>query len=358
MWMSAAIHTIMFALLSCFLLFFVSVTNADRTGAYRNSPFAAEDNSDWMSELPDDAVLGSLSLPGTHDSGAYNFGGPAVETQSMNIDQQLKAGIRALDIRLGRSNLNLGTECNGPDLWTFHGITCQFEKFSDILTTVEAFLNDHPDETIVMRVKRENGSIPNFASVVEAEMDAFEDLFYNGGSTNLILNQVRGFVVLLRDYDGSTRGISWQTLDIQDQYRISSNWALANKWNAVRNHFIDTDNISVDLSVNFLSASGGSFPYFVASGKSSWETYAPALLTGWTDASFWPFNTCDQNNACIVEYYRTNCSWKVCSVAFKGTNLMAREFIESTVRLKTGIVMSDFPGPSLISAIIDTNTFI
>ena len=348
----------MFALVLCFLLLLVSTTNADRTGAYRNSPFAAEDNSGWMSELPDEALIGSLSLPGTHDSGAYNFGGPTTETQSMNIDEQLKAGIRALDIRLGRSHLNLGAECNnGPDLWTFHGISCQFEKFSDILTSVENFLNEHSTETVVMRIKKENGKIPDFASVVEAEMDAFENLFYNGESTNPTLNQVRGSVVLLRDYDGSTRGISWQTLDIQDEFRISSNWALASKWNAVRNQFIDTDNESNDLSVNFLSASVGSFPYFVASGKSSWETYAPALLTGWTDASFWPFNTCDQNNACIVEYYRTNCAWRVCSVAFKGTNLMAREFIESTMRQKVGIVMADFPGPNLISAIIDTNTF-
>lgn len=346
----------MFALV---LLFLVSTTSADRTGSYRNSPFASEDNSDWMSELPDNALLGSLSLPGTHDSGAYNFGGPTTETQSMNIHEQLQAGIRALDIRLGRNHLNLGARCNDPDnLWTFHGISCQFEKFSDILTTVEAFLMEHPAETVVIRVKRENGNIFDFASVVEAEMDAFEGLFYDGGSNNPTLNQVRGLVVLLRDYGGSTRGISWQTLDIQDEYRISSNWALANKWNAVRNQFIDTDNISTDLSVNFLSASGGSFPYFVASGKSSWETYAPALLTGWTDASFWPFNTCDQNNACIVEYYRTNCAWRVCSVAFKGTNLMAREFIESTVQTKTGIVMIDFPGPNLIAAIIDTNTFI
>lgn len=136
--------------------------------------------------------------------------------------------------------------------------------------------------------------------------------------------------------------------------RISSNWALANKWNYVRNQLIDADNESDRIYVNFLSAAGGSFPYFVASGKSSWGTWSPALLTGWTEG-WWPFNTCDRNNACIEEYYRTNCSFRVCSVAFKGVNLMARDFIQDALVTRAGVVFADFPGPSLIGAIIDTN---
>lgn len=31
---------------------------------------------------------------------------------------------------------------------------------------------------------------------------------------------------------------------------------------------------------------------------------------------------------------------------------MAREFIESAVRLKTGVVMSNFPGPNLVSGCV------
>lgn len=159
----------------------VTIVRADRTGAYRNSRLAAEDNSDWMSELPDDALLSSLSLPGTHDTGAYNFGGETTETQGMNVDEQLKAGIRAWDVRLGVSHLNLGVQCKGPDLWTFHGISCQFEKFTDILARAEIFLDEHPSETIVMRVRQENGNIADFTTTVEAEMDVFVDLFYDGG---------------------------------------------------------------------------------------------------------------------------------------------------------------------------------
>ena len=62
-----------------------------------------------MSKLPGAVTLSRLSLPGTHDTGAYNSGGMAVVTQTMNVSQQLKAGIRAWDMRLGYNLI-----CPGP----------------------------------------------------------------------------------------------------------------------------------------------------------------------------------------------------------------------------------------------------
>jgi 1-phosphatidylinositol phosphodiesterase len=139
---------------------------------------------------------------------------------------------------------------------------------------------------------------------------------------------------------------------------MSSNWDLANKWNAVRNQLIDADSPSGLIYVNFFSAEGGPFPHFVASGKSSQETDAPALWTGWYDGPFWPFNNCYHDNCCIEEFYRGECTFRVCPVAFKGVNIMAREFIELFVRIRTGIIMADFPGPGLIGDIIEMNDFI
>ena len=295
--------------LVCFLLISSTTVSADRTDAYRNNKNAVENNSDWMMYLPDDRLLSQLSLLGTHDTGSYNFGGETTETQGMNAAEQLKAGIRAWDMRLGNKHLNLDLQCKAPDLWTFHGIMCQFEKFSDILATAATFLDVHPSETLVMRVRQENGENSDFSTIVEAKMDAFPELFYDGDNVNPTLGEIRGKIVLFRDYSGSARGIPWQSLNIQDQFHVNSNWALAEKWNFVRNQFIDADNTSTSqIYVNFLSAAGGSFPYFVASGKSSWETSAPALLTGWTDG-FWPFNSCDRDMNCIDEFYRTNCAF-------------------------------------------------
>lgn len=276
----------------------------------------------------------------------------------MPISEQLVAGIRAFDIRLGQNHLNAGVQCQGPTLWAMHGMVCQFLKFGDLLKEVNDFLNVHQEEMLVMRIRLENGNIPDFASKVEAEMDSYPGLFYSGGSFDPTLGEARGQVILLRDYSGSSRGIPWSSLKIQDEWKVGNNWELSRKWNAIRNKLIDANDKSPHTYVNFLSAAGGSFPYFVASGKSSWETTAPALLTGWTEGGFWPLNSCMRDNACIVEYYRTNCFLGVCSVAFKGTNIMARDFIVDFNHERTGIVFADFPGPSLITAIIDTNVFL
>ena len=58
--------------------------------------------NNWMGGLPDGTALGTMSIPGTHDSGAMH-GGLAVQTQSLTIAEQLQAGLRYFDIRLRRT---------------------------------------------------------------------------------------------------------------------------------------------------------------------------------------------------------------------------------------------------------------
>lgn len=275
---------------------FSTVTFAHSSEGYRNEQSAAEDNSDWMKNLAGSFPMSSLSIPGTHDSGAYTYGRETTETQEMRIPEQLKAGIRVFDIRLGNNHLNFDTECVGPDLYTFHGISCQFEKFKDVLEQIKTFLQDHSGEVAFMRVKFENG--PNgdtFTSQVETEMDSFPNLFFGGIQSNPRLDDVRGKIVLLRDYGGSTsiRGIRYNSLKIQDEYSLGTNWDLYKKWNNVKTQLVasdDSTSLETTTFVNYLSASGGGFPYFFASGHSSWETGAPNLLTGWTRGII---NTCN-----------------------------------------------------------------
>src|SRR6516225_5750413 len=62
----------------------------------------------WMAQMPDDALLSDITIPGTHDSGA-RFGGVApvvdfvtalwVHCQNWTVTQQLNAGVRFLDVR-------------------------------------------------------------------------------------------------------------------------------------------------------------------------------------------------------------------------------------------------------------------
>jgi 1-phosphatidylinositol phosphodiesterase len=299
------------------LLFFcVRAVVADNAEGYRNEETAAEDNSNWMAGLDGRHPISRLSLPGTHDTGAYNFGRETTETQQMNAAEQLKAGIRAWDIRLGTNHLKLAEDCIGPDLWTFHGTSCQFEKFKDILKVAQTFLQAHGGETIIMAIQDETKTVGDFHTAVEAEMDSFPGLFYNDGG-NPALEKVRGKIVLIQNYASATRGISWGggSLNIQNNFNIANIHGLAVKWGNVKDHFIASNDMSTldnnNIYVNFMSASGGGFPYFFASGKSSWETNAQALLTGWVTGPI-----CDNDKLCIGEYYRVSCLFGLCSVAF------------------------------------------
>ena len=55
-----------------------------------------------MKNLDDNAYVSSISIPGTHNS-LSTFGGPlfitAAQCQNWSIEGQLRAGIRAFDIR-------------------------------------------------------------------------------------------------------------------------------------------------------------------------------------------------------------------------------------------------------------------
>lgn len=47
----------------------------------------------WMGRLPDHLSIAELSLPGTHDTGAWQ-GGVGCRVQSWPLEQQIAAGIR------------------------------------------------------------------------------------------------------------------------------------------------------------------------------------------------------------------------------------------------------------------------
>jgi len=84
-------------------------------------------DSNWMSYLTNrNLYLHQYNIPGTHDSGTFNipfYKSFSLETQSLNIMEQLKAGIRYLDIRItidmeNGNNLYLsheGHECRDSD---------------------------------------------------------------------------------------------------------------------------------------------------------------------------------------------------------------------------------------------------
>jgi 1-phosphatidylinositol phosphodiesterase len=330
--------------------------------------------------LKGEAKLSQLSIPGTHDSIAYHpaGGGNIVWTQWMPLKIQLDAGIRFLDIRL---------KCGGDKLVGYHGIAPQFIKFDEILETIRMFLAVNPRETIYARIKNEEGAFAkdqrctNYSEKYETFYDAFT-AYFNGTYAPVFwkpttetldptLAETRGKLVVLRDFpcpDGKfcMFGLEWnkyESQDIQDEYHLRTNWDLHDrKWGAVKRQLIRARDVAGQAShpifINFLSGSGGSFPYFVASGKSSSGNNAPRLSTGKVE--------CITTNRLFPDFPRLSCAWapwcgkssstkKHCSVYFEGVNMLTWQWLSNNNTRYTGIVPMDFPGGDLIRAIITVN---
>ncbi|MDU5108652.1 phosphatidylinositol-specific phospholipase C domain-containing protein, partial [Clostridium sp.] len=110
------------------------------------------DTANWMRDYAqDDTPLGLLSIPGTHDSAAFNTWvwhsatRPWAVTQEKDVIQQLHMGIRYLDFR------------SSQDFYMYHG---GVKVGHDLLThfrEVTDFLKSHPNEFVVIRLKNEKG---------------------------------------------------------------------------------------------------------------------------------------------------------------------------------------------------------
>lgn len=174
---------------------------------------AAAAPDSWMADLPDSAALTTLTIPGTHNSGARH-GGPWTECQNTSLADQLSSGVRFLDIRC---RLFEGS------FTIHHGPSYQNLNFDDVMGTCRDFLTAHPSETILMRVKQEYSE-----ESADAFRQVFEDYLDGRGWRSLFqldsalpeLGTARGRVVLLGDSDGLP-GIRYgdaALFDIQDDY--------------------------------------------------------------------------------------------------------------------------------------------
>ena len=335
----------------------VSAAYAQTLPGYSHDSDVKTWNADWMSTLNTNTKLHQLSIPGTHDSLALSWG-DAVQTQSMSLDSQLISGIRFLDVRL----MHVG------GLFVIsHGITYQGTSLNNVLQTLTVFLAAHPGETVFMRVKKENDTLAttDFETTWLAYWNNYSNLFWHYTTDDPAVGQTRGKVVVFQDFTANGRyGIDWSGSNMhkQDEYSVSQTSDLYSKWTSVKDKLFQANALTPfcingfclpltpganpeGIFVNFLSGSGGVFPYFVASGKSSPGTGAPRLLTGRTTPLWnsWP------------DFPRVNCFWGTCSIAYEGTNNLTYNWLNASQKQRVGIIMADFPGPGLIEKVIQLN---
>ncbi len=204
-------------LLALFIASMAAAENHEAAMSTQPSPSRAlamaADN--WMGRLPDTRSLGSLSIPGAHDSAA-RFGLYLCQTQSWTIAGLLDAGIRYLDIR---------ARGEGDILQIYHGLCFQRMSFGDVLTSANGFLARHPREALIMRVHDEDtpaGARPSFQAIWAKYMASGGQRFVGEIARIPTLGEMRGKALVLRDAAFGGYGLAFKSerIRLQDSWQV------------------------------------------------------------------------------------------------------------------------------------------
>ncbi|ENR5392705.1 TPA: phosphatidylinositol-specific phospholipase C [Providencia rettgeri] len=328
------------------LIFSPSILAHLDSAYYRNATDGFTTKSKWMDTLRDDVMLSEIALPGTHDSAAYKNFVDSVSTQTLNFDQQLEYGIRVFDIRIRHTNNAFALH---------HGNVFLDVMFGDFMNSIDTFLSKNPSETVLFRLKKEiesdDSNTRAISKTLEYYIELHKDKYFDLQSMSTKLGDIRGRYMILSNSDAfHNYGLYYGLTDTQDEFHLTTNWDLYSKWEIIKNQLERATNGNKNkIYINYLSGSGGSFPYFVASGHSSPGTSAPRLSTGLTTPGW---------KDSYPDFPRTSCAG-ICTISFEGTNILTRDKLKYYNDLNTkrtvGIIMADFPGESLITHVIDNN---
>lgn len=334
------------SLFLCLSLFLIplNVANAHTHGGYSHDSNVGLSRPDWMSGLSDEITINQLSIPGTGNSMSYGKHTDFTLTQSMDLETQLNSGIRFLDLGLNNSD---GT------LEVYTGGTALGVNLANVIKRVSEFLAKHREETVLIRLYPNLGDASDFPYLVKQNIEKanLSDFIFDGSnSKNPKLGEVRGQIILLADYSGSRwREIPYRdSTSIQDNNYLATNWDLYSKWEKVKEH-LDRANKTKGYglrNINYLTGSGGSFPYFVASGHVSSGTGAARLSTFLTEPGF---------KDSYPDFPRVNGFGVFSTIAFEGTNILTLNYILRNDLDFVGIIVADFPGAGLIEEIINLN---
>lgn len=200
----------------------------------------------WMTNISGKKTIGSISIPGTHNSGAdcdSSVGFGYVQCQDLSIYEQLVAGIRYLDIRCRHIN----------NTFVIHnGAHYLGKSFDDVLSVVTVFLKENPGETVLMRVKQEHTSEKNTRSFEETFDEYFPryPFWIYDGTHNPTLDNVRGKIVVIKNFNSQTCGPFLLDFKIQDNYNPDT---IKDKLESIREH-VNLAKSGVQMVINHLSA--------------------------------------------------------------------------------------------------------
>ena len=163
----------------------------------------ALNRSAWMKGLSDAVPVCQITLPATHDSGAL-LGGEALQTQDIDIREQLEVGVRGFDIRL--------QACENGKLGVYHSVQFQETYWeTDVLPAFLDFLKKHPSEMLFVSLKKEGGDSEAYRQLVSASLNdkALAPYALQDFKSDLTLGEARGKILfmhrdrILKEYPGA-----------------------------------------------------------------------------------------------------------------------------------------------------------
>ncbi|MGB0894366.1 MAG: phosphatidylinositol-specific phospholipase C domain-containing protein [Parashewanella sp.] len=363
-------------------------------GAYNADKHTLPEKMDWMKNIPDNTPLKHMSIPGTHRSG-YALNRPEDASQAMDYMAQIKGGIRFIEVRVQHINSTLSvfhayvreddqeclagrcgpryvnlyeTRCNygcgrhpvynmnvNDDIYTVQygdGFGDEY-RLSQLLSQLGEFLKAHPSETILLKLDPDYtyGDTYNnrgYNDSLRDEINRASDVVWTRDTENPTLKDVRGKVVIINnkpDYNSHELSFRMSDFNVQPNFNMGTNWDLYHRWELIKDKLEKAKDNKQSAIINYLTGTGGSYSYFVASGHSSPQNGAPRLMTGKTTPGW--------NDD--VDFPRVNCLGALCSIAFEGMNTLTMEYLKKNKPTYAGIIVADFPGPNLIQSIIDSN---
>ncbi|WP_159912977.1 phosphatidylinositol-specific phospholipase C domain-containing protein [Pantoea sp. 18069] len=142
------------------------------------------------------------------------------QTQTLNIRQQLEAGVRFFDVRPSFGE--------GKALPIYHGIVRTRITLSGVLNEVTNFLNQNRSEYVVLRLKAENDSVASHVrtGILQECLAPYSNYISTQGYGVIPVSAVRGKIVLLiQDVDALQAPLhsqDWGAVSIQDEYEINA----------------------------------------------------------------------------------------------------------------------------------------
>ena len=214
--------------------------------------------SQWMKEIPDNIKISELTIPGTHDSCTYQIKGIgklvsyAAKTQSWNLEEQMKAGLRYFDIRLRSYNNTL--HC-------FHGPIDLIQTFDSILKTASDFINKNKTETLIMQIVSEyddKGCSKSMEQMYEEYTKNYKQIIIVFNNATIpTMGELRGKLFFIKIMKGSTSRISH--FHIQNSWTCNTIGEIGKKIKKIRTQFHRAtsfkENKNETFFMNYLSSS-------------------------------------------------------------------------------------------------------